>query len=68
MHSRHAGQSAVEREKQVETLLGANLTYHDARRAHPQRLFDEVAELDLAGAFQPRLTRLHSDPVGVLEA
>jgi hypothetical protein len=63
----HPGQSSVEREEQVEALLGADLADDDPRRPHPQRLLHEVAQRDPAGALEPGLAGLHRHPVRVVE-
>ena len=63
----HPGQPGVEGEQQVEALLRAHLAHDHPGRAHPQRLLHEVAEPDLAGAFEPLLSGLERDPVGVGE-
>ena len=67
MEGAHAGHAGVEREQQVETLLGSHLTDQDPARPHPQALLHEIAQPDLAGALQPALPGLHGDPVGVRE-
>ena len=61
------GQPGVEREQQVEALLGAHLADDDPARPHPQALLDQVAQRDLAGALEPGLPGLHRHPVGVRE-
>ena len=63
----HAGQPGVEREQQVEALLGPDLAHDDPARPHPQRLLDQVAQPDLAGALEPGLPGLQRHPVGVRE-
>ena len=63
----HAGQPGVEREQQVEALLGAHLADDQPRRPHPQALLDQAAQPYLAGALQPRLPGLQRHPVGMRE-
>src|SRR4051812_12339175 len=53
-----------ERDEEVEALLLADLTHDDPRGAHPQRLLDQPAQLDLASAFEAGLTALHGGDVG----
>ena len=65
MDTRHARQSGVESEQQVEALLGPHLPDDDARRSHPQGLLHQIPKHDFAGALEPRLPGLHRDPVGM---
>ena len=58
------GKPGVERDQQVEALLLPDLADDDARRAHPQRLLDQPAQLDLAGALEAGLPALHRHDVG----
>ena len=67
MDRRHARQTRVQREQQVEALGRPDLTDDDSRRAHPQRLAHQVAERHLAGALEPRLPGLHGHPVRMRE-
>lgn len=50
-----------------ETFHAAYHSTHDARGPHPQRLIDQVPQLDLTSGFEVRLAGMHGDPVGVLE-
>ena len=61
------GQPAVEREQQVEALLGPDLADDEPRRPHPQRFLDQMPQGDLAGALEPCLAGLHRHPVRVHE-
>ena len=58
------GQAAVQRDQQVEALLLPDLADDDPGRAHPQRLLDQAAQRDLAGALEVGLAALHRDDVG----
>ena len=49
--------------QQVEALLLPHLADDEPRRAHPQRLLDQPAQRDLAGALEARLPALHRDHV-----
>src|SRR4051812_20733053 len=68
MQARHPRQTRIQRQQQVEALLGTDLTDNDARGPHPQALLDELAQRHLTGALEPPLPRLHGDPVGMPEA
>ena len=61
------GQPAVERDQQVERLGLAHLADDEPIGPHPQRLLDQPAQRDLAGALEARLAALHRDPVGAGE-
>ena len=67
MQRRHPGQPRVQREKEVQALLGAHLPDDDPGRPHPQALLHQVTQSDLTGALEPLLPRLHRDPVGMVE-
>ena len=49
------GQAAVQRDEQVQALLLAHLADDDPGGPHPQRLLDQAAQRDLAGALEVRL-------------
>ena len=50
-------------DEQVEGLRLAHLADHETVGAHPQRLFDEAPQRDLARALETRLPALHRDTV-----
>ena len=58
------GSPGVQRDQQVEALLLAHLADDDPVGPHPQRLLDEPAQRDLAGALEAGLAGLHRDHVG----
>jgi len=58
------GRPGVERDEQVEALLLEDLAHDDPGGPHPQRLLDQPAQLDLAGAPEAGLAALHGDDVG----
>ena len=60
----HAGQPGVQRDQQVEALLLPHLADDDPGGPHPQRLLDQAAQRDLAGALEVGLAGLHRDDVG----
>src|SRR3954452_11953452 len=49
VQGRHPRQAGVEREEQVEALLGANLPDDDPRGPHAEALLDQVPQLDCPG-------------------
>ncbi len=68
MQACHPGQARVERQQQVEALFGPHLADHDPAGPHPQALLDQMAQPDLAGAFEAGLSGLQRDPVRMTEA
>ena len=58
------GRPRVQRDEQVEALLLPHLADDDPRGPHPQRLLDQPAQRDLAGALEVGLAGLHRDDVG----
>ena len=64
VYRRHAGNTRVERDEQVQAFFLPDLTNNYARRPHAQRFFDEAPQPDLARALETRLAGLHRDPVG----
>ena len=65
MKAGHSGKAGVESKQQVEAFGRPDFADNDARRPHPQRLFDERSEVDLSGALESGLAGLHTDPIRV---
>ena len=61
---RRAGHPGVQREQQIERLGVAHLADDEPVGPHAQRLLDETAQRDLAGALETRLPALQRDEVG----
>lgn len=59
----HARKPGVQGDEQVQALLLADLPDDDPRRPHPQRLFHQCTQSDLAGPLQARLPGLQRDHV-----
>ena len=57
------GQAAVEGDEQVQALLLPHLADDHPVGPHAQRLLDQAAQPDLAGALEVGLPRLHRHPV-----
>jgi hypothetical protein len=59
----HRRNPRIQGDQQVKAFLLAHLTDHDALRPHSQRFMDQMAQADLAGAFQVGLPRLQPHDV-----
>ena len=69
VHRRHrAVVAGVQRLQHVERLGAAHLADDDAVRSHPQRVAHELADRDLAPAFEVRRAALEPHHVVLLQA
>src|SRR4029453_12322079 len=59
---RSSCETRIQGQQQVQAFLNSDLADDHARRAHPQRLLDQVAEPDLPGPLQTRPAGSASPP------